>query len=593
MVTLRNIKKRKQLLVKALKTLLTSERNVFILFVLMVTVVYGRVIGFGFSPMDEEWMVLKNEGFLKEWESILYAFKEPTGTIYYRPLLLITFIIDYHVSGILPWMFHLTNIIMHVFAVWLLYKVLKQYGALNEVAVILASLFVIHPAIIHAVVWVPGRNDLMLALFTLLALYFQNEYYVKAKNKHLVFLMLFFVAALFSKENAIVLPFVFVTNHFIWKDNIRSLKWPFVISMVSLTALWFYLRSSIVEVKPNYEASFVDQVMYSFRSLIVFVGKTLVPVQQSVYPTLKNAWLWPGIITIAIFLFVLFKLHWKSKKIALFGIFFFVIMLAIPVWFNATSVNREQYEHRLYVPLMGLMIAATQLQIKLDHTRTKTFLLALASIYLYLNFTRANSYKDQLSFIERAVEECPDNYFFQFRMADHLFAEKNYKGAIEHYTEAIALQPSKGMFFNNRANAYTAIGNKAAALRDFDSAIVRSNNAPGVYINRMATLVKFNEIELAMSELKKLKACCQNMIPPEMEQEIMYKWNVTGFKKINEKLITQPNNPILYANRAKLFFDRGMLNESIADLEKACSLDPANAELKKYLEMLKSAAAGK
>ena len=96
-----------------------------------------------------------------------------------------------------------------------------------------------------------------------------------------------------------------------------------------------------------------------------------------------------------------------------------------------------------------------------------------------------------------------------------------------------------------------------------------------------------------MSELKKLKACCQNMIPPEMEQEIMYKWNVTGFKKINEKLITQPNNPILYANRAKLFFDRGMLNESIADLEKACSLDPANAELKKYLEMVKSAAAGK
>jgi hypothetical protein len=119
MVTLRNIKKRKQLLVKALKTLLTSERNVFILFVLMVTVVYGRVIGFGFSPMDEEWMVLKNEGFLKEWESILYAFKEPTGTIYYRPLLLITFIIDYHVSGILPWMFHLTNIIMHVFeTIW-------------------------------------------------------------------------------------------------------------------------------------------------------------------------------------------------------------------------------------------------------------------------------------------------------------------------------------------------------------------------------------------------------------------------------------------------------------------------------------------
>lgn len=548
-----------------------------------------RVIGFGFSPMDEEWMIIKNEGFLKDWGSLIASFKEPTGTIYYRPLLLVSFIIDHHLAGIQPWVYHLTNLIWHALAVILICRVLKQYGALNEMAFLMASLFAIHPAVIHAVVWVPGRNDLMLAVFSLLSIYFQNQYLLKGERRSLAFQFLFFVAALFSKENAIVLPFVFLANHLAWKGNLRSVNLVFMICIVIVTGVWYFFRSNIVEVKPNYEASLSEQISYSFQSLLVFIGKSFVPAQQSVYPTLKNAWLWPGLITLGVYVLAGFKLKWKNRSFALFGIFFFVIMLAIPIWYNATSVNREQYEHRLYSSLIGLMISVSQLQFEWEDKPYRLACLIIFPTYLFLNFTRANAYKDQLAYIERAVNECPDNYFFQFRMADHLFAEKDYKGAIDHYSKAIELQPSKGMFFNNRANAYTAIGNKVAALRDFDSAIVRSNHAPGVYMNRLATLLKFNEIELAMSELKKLKLCCQNMIPPEMEKEINYKWNVLGFQKINEKLITQPNNPILYANRAKLYYDRGMIKESVADLEKACLLDPANAELRKYLDIVKGA----
>lgn len=108
-----------------------------------------------------------------------------------------------------------------------------------------------------------------------------------------------------------------------------------------------------------------------------------------------------------------------------------------------------------------------------------------------------------------------------------------------------------------------------------------------VYLNRCYALSELNEFDASMSELRRLKECCQEIIPMHVEKEIRSRWTMNGFNKIEELLKKQPNNALLYANRAKLNYDVGRINEAMVDKQKALSLAPKNEQLIKYLEEIK------
>ncbi len=106
-------------------------------------------------------------------------------------------------------------------------------------------------------------------------------------------------------------------------------------------------------------------------------------------------------------------------------------------------------------------------------------------------------------------------------------------------------------------------------------------------------LLEFKEYQAAMNELNSLKQCCKDRIPAEVEQRVVTSWQNDVFIKVSERIKQTPDNPVLYANRAKLYFDNGMFDDAIIDLEKAIVLDPKNEGFKRYLEVVKSAKASK
>lgn len=195
-------------------------------------------------------------------------------------------------------------------------------------------------------------------------------------------------------------------------------------------------------------------------------------------------------------------------------------------------------------------------------------------------------YSNEFNFLEKALANNPDNYFFHQQMSYQLMIKKDYEGAARECGEAIRIQPSRALFYNNRANIYTSMGRLQDALRDYDSALVKSNYDPLVYLNRAVTLSELGQFDDAMNELRRLKQCCQQMIPKKAEQDIVMRWTVNGLNKIEELLEKQPNNAVLYANRAKLYFDSGQMKEALADKEKALSLDPTNEQIKLFLEKI-------
>ncbi|MBI3811463.1 MAG: hypothetical protein HY283_04570, partial [Nitrospirae bacterium] len=98
-----------------------------------------------------------------------------TPQAYYRPLIAWSYQLDRWIWGADPFGFHLTVYLAHVLTVVLFYfcicLLLRLYQKEEAIALLAASLFAVHPIHVEAVAWIAGRNDILMALFMLTALY--------------------------------------------------------------------------------------------------------------------------------------------------------------------------------------------------------------------------------------------------------------------------------------------------------------------------------------------------------------------------------------------------------------------------------------
>jgi len=101
--------------------------------------------------------------------------------------------------------FHFMNILYHLLACLLLYYLLLKLGVNPLSALALSLLFAVHPVNIHAVAWIPGRNDILLTIFALLSLHGLIDYYKKGDQKYSLSAFYRYAAALFTKESGVIL----------------------------------------------------------------------------------------------------------------------------------------------------------------------------------------------------------------------------------------------------------------------------------------------------------------------------------------------------------------------------------------------------
>src|SRR6266581_3399860 len=121
---------------------------------------------------DDQVIVLGNP-LVQTWAGLATAFASPywppfVGGYLYRPLTLLTYVLDWHIGGA-AW-FHAVNLSWHA-GVSALVAVLARRWAGDAAALVAGMLFAVHPVHVEAVANVVGRAELMAAAFTLLAVY--------------------------------------------------------------------------------------------------------------------------------------------------------------------------------------------------------------------------------------------------------------------------------------------------------------------------------------------------------------------------------------------------------------------------------------
>jgi len=131
---------------------------------------------------------------------------------FFRPLFILSYVIDSRLWGARPFGFHLTNVMLHGLNSFLVFRLasrmLTPEGLTRKVAIFAAALFLLHPSHSEAVVWISGRADLLATCFVLSSLLLYFAYEDQTRRLFLFASMVCFGLALLAKESAVCLPFL-------------------------------------------------------------------------------------------------------------------------------------------------------------------------------------------------------------------------------------------------------------------------------------------------------------------------------------------------------------------------------------------------
>jgi tetratricopeptide (TPR) repeat protein len=426
---------------------------------------------------------------------------------YYRPIVTLSFMFDAQISGASPFFYHLTNVFYHAIASVLVFLFLKKLKFDEKKSFYLTLIFAVHPVLTQAVSWIPGRNDSLLTIFTLSTFIFFINYLEKRRFVDLVFSWVFFALSLFTKESALLIPFFIIFYLLLFKRQKIIFLFEVSLGWWLIGFFWLILRQNAIN---NVLYLSVNQMLKAifnnYPALIQYFGKIFFPFNLSVLPTIKDTTFFFGIAAIIFFIILVFFGKVNSLSKFIFGFFWFIFFLLPNLINNKPSIFSEFLEHRLYLSLIGLLIAIASIK-RIDflfatHSGKKIIFLILI-IFSLINFFHQFTFRNRLVFWENAVKTSPHSPLAQRNYAVMLYFEKKYNQALFHYQKALALNPKEPMVHNNIGVIYMNQKKLKQALDEFKKELAVNPGYDNALFNLGAVYYQLGEKDKAKEYFEK------------------------------------------------------------------------------------------
>ena len=460
---------------------------------------YNRSVENDFLDLDDMTIIVRNYSFLKDFSNAGQAFKQgafqiqgekDTLTSYYRPVMILSFMLDAHISPKktkypIPAPFIEANIFYHLVACILLLLLLVELKIPPLSSLVLTLIFTVHPLINQAVAWIPGRNDSLLAIFILSSFIFLLRYLKHRKIWLLLVYIFFFIVALFTKENAIMLvPLIFLYLGFVNKEPILGKTYLILgIGYLISIILWFFMRQMALTTNAGRStlADLAKTLVSNCPFYIQYISKSILPFNLSVMTTAVDTNYIVGLLAIGLLVAGILLSRKKNTALVLFGICWFLFFLS-PSLFSAFS----GLEHRAYLPLIGVFFIVSQFdfikEADFNHKLGLIVLTAIFFLFVCLSFSRLSIFKNRYAFDQSAMETSPHSLLPCIYLATHYDQEAMYDKAINAYQEAMKRDSTYDLSYLNMAGDYLRINNHEEAEKILNLDIHRNpNNTVAVF----------------------------------------------------------------------------------------------------------------
>lgn len=394
----------------------------------------------------------------------------------YRPITTFTYMLNWSVlgNGNNPEGYHVVNFILHLINVFLVYKLLRQFGTRELVAYWAAAIFGLHPVATEGVTNIVGRADLLSTFFVLSA---TLCYAHSAKSKGgkrigwLLGMVPLSILGVLSKESGVmILPAMFFydwlyRNHSdqaplpkSWSHRFDVLL-PGYLCVVPSLLLFVFCRHVMSSTSPTYGNPFVDnpielagffsgrmtalKVLGQYFWMLIWPARlscdwsyNQIPLYGPDAPWHENIQSWVAIVLILTLLY----LAWTQRKrfpLMTFGIIWFFVAI-FPMSNLPITIGSIKAERFLYMPYLGFALMAAMglewvrswlantLRPVLPSLTWLSFTLPLVVLMAFSvrTYLRNQDWSSEYALWSSAVETCP-NSFKTYKGFSNCFITKN------------------------------------------------------------------------------------------------------------------------------------------------------------------------
>lgn len=545
-------------------------------------------------------VTIVNNNLIKGWKNIHSIFSLNyfilSGELSYRPVVTLSYFIDYFLWGLNPAGFHLTSLFLQIANTLLLYVFLKRVTKANMAAFVSAVLFTTHPIITEAVNCISYREDILAAFFFLIAFVLYLKIGTKSLT-HSKFLLYYtgslssYLLSLFTKEMAVTLPILLVLFDAFYSSSVS----PFRVIMKRVKGIYigyfivtcFYLVIRFVLFRHDYIR--LDQTQ---QNVFVMIKVVAVYIKLLFLPFNLNADYVVPAVTAGIFSFIiallslatagilLIRLCQKNKQNWFFMSWFFATLLPV---LNIIPIGNIMAERYLYIPIMGF---AGVIGILVQQCASKKNLvtICLGAIVVIISITgvyRNGIWHDEFSLWYATVNREPKSARAHHNLGVVHSSKGYYDYAEIEYKKTLEINPGDIEAHYNMGNTYERKGMQDAAIKEYQEAL-RYNPAYADAYNNLGGLYKNQHLlDKAIEFYKKAIQCnpfnsnYYSNLGLVYSENKLYEQAVAEFRKalnINSGL------PAIHNNLGNTYREMGNFTEALTEYKTALGLDPASAE---------------
>ena len=426
------------------------------------------------------------------------------GEASYRPVATLSYYLIYAIAGLNPFFYHLLSVILHIVNVVLVYLLFNLILKHRFTALIAGLLFACHPALTEAVDCISYNEDLLAAVFFLLAflLYLKSSTHgLRSSSINYGLSLFFFLLGLLSKEMAITLPAIILLYDVSLKNGAdkKSFSLQLILKNIKVRGLFYggYLAVSLLylsirffvlyhpqeSIKPFYGNLF-ERIIFLPGHIFSFIKLAFFPVNLTADYVFSYPHHFFAISNLIGFLFVVglavgSVFIFKYSRGIFFGIWWFFITL-FPVY-NIIPIYNPFAERFLYIPLIGycLLVAMafnTLMNKRLSETvpvkvLSSVAIIALLSFYAMITIARNLDWKDSLTLWSKTVITSPDSSIAHGSLGRAYQDLGRLEEAIREYKKAIEIFPDNYKAYYNLGVLYDGQGALKEAVANYKRTI--------------------------------------------------------------------------------------------------------------------------
>ena len=453
---------------------------------LAVFLTFGQALQYNFAPSDDLFLVVQNLAI----RGINFTNLKTIFTTYdpelYIPLTFVSYQIDYLIGGLDPFIYHLSNIILHaansVLVVWLLQLVVQR----RSIAIFGGLLFALHPIQTETVVWIASRKDL-LSTFFLLGTFISYIYAGRGIKYAYSISIALFLCALLSKVNVLILPLVlFLYDLYFADESIKKSaqnKLPYIALAIVFLIIALAGKERVVSA-----LSLFEMFLLACKSTLFYLGKLVLPVGfTTIYPhngPITLVGFWPYVLGVVILLSIAYKARQRYPWLT-FGILGYGTTLA-PSFSNAAKAGYIFFavDRYMYVPFILVIIALACFLVRVGATKNINYAIGGVFVLLILatlSFFQVRTWETAESLYQHAIKVYPASVPARASLARMYREQGKYQEAFEVLREGLQYAKHPTLYLG-AGYVYARVGQVADAREQFQTAMeLAPNNAEAVF----------------------------------------------------------------------------------------------------------------